>query len=92
MTAYWPILFFLFIYLFILYWLFLIGIEEYKIRGDGSILIDPTTLDYVDGQFLYMDGSEIHRHEMDGSQGHVVSTWLKWPPRNPKWKQLASND
>ena len=75
-----------------MYWLFLIGIEEYKIRGDRSILIDPTALDYVDGQFLYMDGSEIHRHEMYGSQGHVVSTWLKWPPRNPKWKQLASND
>ena len=51
MIAYWPILYFLlFIYLFFLCTdLFLIGIEEYKIRDDRSILIDLIALDYVDG-------------------------------------------
>ena len=38
-----------FIFYFFCTGLFLIGIEEYKIRDDGSILIDLTALDYVDG-------------------------------------------
>ena len=28
----------------------------------------------------------------DGYQGYVAPTWLKWFPRNPKWKCLAPYD
>ena len=56
---------------------FSIIIDEYKIRDDGSILINLTILDYEEGLFLYMDRFKTHGHKVDRSQGHVVSTWLK---------------